>query len=280
MASLGTGGCGYEHQLQSIRGGAAPTTAGQRPRTGASCATDAFLGIVILSDEDDCSGEPDADFFQDLVAGQAGSLRCALLGHVCNGMPVPAMLGFAAPLASCEPYVRQANETTSRLINVQEFVDYIKALKNGRVDKILVSSIIGWSDNPQTPYGIVRAAASAVGGIELDLAPACCEPATGNGRPGAPPAQFTQSFPNNTVARHLPGQPGGGDDADRQEAGRHPHQHLRHPAAGGHRPDARRASRRTARWSTGVPRDDSPTRLPETPPCPAVPARRDAPAGS
>jgi hypothetical protein len=195
MADLGIGGCGYEHQLQSIRGALAnpPVNVENRDflRDGA------YLGIVILSDEDDCSGEPNADFFKDLVPGQAGSLRCATLGHVCNGMPVPAMLGFSTPLANCEPYVRQNSEATSRLINVQEFVDYIRALKNGRVDKVLVSSIIGWNDTGN--YGIIERPASSGTGMELDLAPACNDPATGNAAPGIRLRKFTQSFPNNTV---------------------------------------------------------------------------------
>ena len=196
MAELGTTGCGYEHQLQAIRGALAnpPVNVENRDflRDGA------YLGIVILSDEDDCSGEPNANFFKDLVPGQAGSLRCALLGHTCNGMAVPPMLGFSTPLSTCEPYVRNNNsEAASRLINVQEFVDYIRALKNGRVDKVLVSSIIGWSDTGN--YGIVERPASSGAGMELDLAPACNDPATGNAAPGIRLRKFTQSFPNNTV---------------------------------------------------------------------------------
>jgi hypothetical protein len=195
MAELGTSGCGYEHQLQAIRGALANPPVNVENR--GFLRNDAYLGIVILSDEDDCSGEPEAEFFRDLVPGQAGSLRCALLGHTCNGMPVPAMLGFQTPLANCEPYVRQANERNSRLINVQEFVDYIRALKNGRVDKVLVSSIIGWTDTGN--YGIVERPASSGAGMELDLAPACNDPATGNAAPGIRLRKFTQSFPNNTI---------------------------------------------------------------------------------
>jgi hypothetical protein len=203
MAELGTGGCGYEHQLQSLRAALAGSTVdgcmGCPPENRGFLRKDAYLGVVVLSDEDDCSGEPNADFFKDQVPGQAGSLRCALLGHVCNNMPVPPMLGFTAPLASCEPYVRQNTETNSRLINVQEFVDYIRALKNGRVDKVLVSSIIGWNDAPNAEYKITERPASSGTGTELDLEPACRDTATGSAAPGIRLRKFTQSFPNNTV---------------------------------------------------------------------------------
>jgi hypothetical protein len=197
LAILGTSGCGYEHQLQALRGAIAnpPINIENRGfvRTGAR------LGIVILSDEDDCSGEPDAAFYADYIPGQAGSLRCALLGHVCNGQAVPPMAGFQAPLSACAPYVRSASERTSRLINVQEFVDYVMATKSGRPDNIVVSTIIGWSDSPDAKYGIIGRTASAGGGPEVDIAPACSSVATGNAGPGVRLHAFAQSFPHHTV---------------------------------------------------------------------------------
>ena len=36
-------------------------------------------------------------------------------------------------------------------------------------------------------------------GMELDVAPACNDPATGNAAPGIRLRKFTQSFPNNTI---------------------------------------------------------------------------------
>ena len=109
MASLGTEGCGFEHQLQSLRAALAASD----PASNLAVSNrgflreDAFLGIVILSDEDDCSGEPDATLYQDPVAGQSGSLRCALLGHVCGGQPIPASKDFRSTLGACQPYQRQ-----------------------------------------------------------------------------------------------------------------------------------------------------------------------------
>jgi hypothetical protein len=204
MAELGTGGCGYEHQLQSLRAALAGSTAmgcnGCPPENRGFLRDQAYLGVVILSDEDDCSGEPGAEFFRDLVPGQAGSLRCALLGHTCNGQPVPATLGFTAPLSSCEPYVRTAaSEVNSRLINVTDFVDFLRGMKNGRVDKILVSSVIGWPLMGDTDYKIIERPASSGTGTELDLGAACSDPATGNAAPGIRLRKFTQAFPNNTI---------------------------------------------------------------------------------
>jgi hypothetical protein len=200
MASLGTMGCGYEHQLQSLRASLAASDpmSSISPQNRGFLRKDAFLGIVILSDEDDCSGEPGATFFQDPVPGQAGSLRCALLGHTCNGQPVPPNKDFRSTFGACKPYERTATEINSRLINVKEFVDYVKAIKGGNEDKIIVSSIIGWTPNNDTAYGLVERP-SQFGGTELDLAPVCSDMQTGSAAPGLRLLQFTKSFRNNTV---------------------------------------------------------------------------------
>jgi hypothetical protein len=200
LASLGTGGCGYEHPLQSLRAALAASdpTSGIAPANRNFLRKDAFLGIVILSDEDDCSGEPEATFYRDPVPGQAGSLRCALLGHVCGDQPVPPSATFRAPLSSCRPYQRRPDERASRLINVQDFVDYILAIKGGNQQRVIVSSIIGLNDAAQASYGLFERELNS-GGRELDLLPACNQGQAGVATPGIRLRHFTGSFLNNTV---------------------------------------------------------------------------------
>jgi hypothetical protein len=192
VATLGIKGCGYEHQLQSMR-----AALDQRTSENAGfLRPDAYLGIVILSDEDDCSGEPTANFFADPIAGQSGSFRCAQLGHVCNGVSVPAQ-PFTAPLDHCMPYVRQPGETNSRLINVGDFISFVTALKGGNQNKLVVSTIIGWSADSQATYAIKQINTSR--GLEVDLAPICENPATGSAAPGLRLAAFARGFVNHTV---------------------------------------------------------------------------------
>jgi hypothetical protein len=197
LALLGTAGCGYEHQLQSLRAAIADPPVNSENR--GFVRADARLGIVILSDEDDCSGEPDATFYGEPSPGQAGSLRCALLGHVCNGQAVPPMAEFQASLSACAPYVRSPAERSTRLINVQEFVDYVMAIKSGRPDNIVVSTIIGWNDSPDAKYRIIERPGGFGGGTEIDIAPACAANETGNAGPGVRLHTFARSFPHHTV---------------------------------------------------------------------------------
>jgi hypothetical protein len=200
LASLGNEGCGYEHQLQALRAALAASepTSNIAITNRGFLRKDAFLGIVILSDEDDCSGEPDASIYKDAVPGQSGSLRCTLVGHVCNDKPIPASKDFKTTLGACKPYERQAGEKQTHLINVQEFVSFIKGLKGGNEDKIIVSSIIGWNENPQTPYGLSERRLDG-GGTELELSPVCSLAQTGTAAPALRLSQFTKSFKYNTV---------------------------------------------------------------------------------
>jgi hypothetical protein len=206
MATLGVMGCGYEHHLLSMYFSLDGKT--NPDRNAGFLRDDAYLGVVVIADEDDCSGSPTANFFDGTVPGQSGSLRCALKGHKCNGQDVPPMpfetnlftpspTPGGDPKINCEPYVQQPGEKDSRLIDVPFFVDFINSLKRNP-DRILVSTIIGWSDAPDAKYALKEINTSR--GLELDLAPICEDPATGSAAPGIRLHSFAKSFINNTVA--------------------------------------------------------------------------------
>ena len=196
MAALGVNGCGYEHQLLSLYFSVDGRT---NPENAGFLRDDAYLGVVLLSDEDDCSAEPTANFFASPIAGQSGSVRCSLLGHQCNGQPVPPM-PFSTPLSNCKPYERDdATEKDSRLINVGVFVDFLKTVvKKGRSDKILVSTVIGWDDSPDAKYSIIEQP-SRNGGTEIDTGPICNDQGAGAAAPGLRLHTFAKAFENNTV---------------------------------------------------------------------------------
>jgi hypothetical protein len=207
LASLGIKGCGYEHHLLSMYFALDGKTNTMQGRNGGFLRDDAYLGIVVIADEDDCSGSPSADFFGEAIAGQSGSLRCALKGHTCNGQEVAAMpfstnlnsppaTAGGAPVVNCTPYERKAGEENSRLIDVSFFSEFVKSLKRSP-DKILVSTVIGWSDDLNAKYALAQI--NTPRGLELDLAPICQDAATGSAAPGIRLHSFAKSFVNNTV---------------------------------------------------------------------------------
>jgi hypothetical protein len=165
---VGVKGCGEEHALQSIRIALNPQTGYNDANIG-FLRSKAYLAIIIIADEDDCSADPysatdkkpnnDGMFTPNGLTGETTSLRCAGRGHVCNGKPIegydPAN-GYTGPnplsvnFADCA-----AKEPTSSdpqasdyhylpLIPIQTIIDDVLRLKNGNKEKILVSGIIGW----------------------------------------------------------------------------------------------------------------------------------------
>jgi hypothetical protein len=204
LAQLGTDGCGYEHPLQALRAALYDVN----PENRGFLRAEALLGIVILSDEDDCSAEPFATIFDDsLPPGQASSLKCSLVGHVCGGQEVLPSDGWSAPLASCAPYQRQQDPAydkqpaqdpirRQRLINVSEMVDYIKAKKPGRPEDVFVSAIIGWDASPGAVYRIEGVSKDNPPRMELDNRPICGS-ANGNANAGIRLKAFAEGFGEN-----------------------------------------------------------------------------------
>jgi hypothetical protein len=164
---VGTGGCGEEHPLQSIRLALNPQKDINEANIG-FLRPNARLAIVMVTDEDDCSADPysftdrtpnnDGLFTPNGLAKETASLRCAGRGHVCNGKAIPGYdpsngytsttplsLNFA-DCAAKEP-MDPPDYHWLPLIPVQTFIDEILAVKNGNRDQILVTGIIGWPQN-------------------------------------------------------------------------------------------------------------------------------------
>src|SRR3954447_15555034 len=121
LANAGSMGCGFEHQLQAIR---LALYENFTPENRGFLRPEAYLGIILLTDEDDCSAPQDTTLFTDdgLYAGTSASFRCAQVGHVCGGA-VPPVAMLEAPLASCHA------APGGKLIGVQEIVDSVRAVK-------------------------------------------------------------------------------------------------------------------------------------------------------
>jgi hypothetical protein len=195
IALLGDKGCGFEHQLASIdRALGSDSYQGTDPSTGLPIPTppstnagflrpEAYLGIVILTNEDDCSApagstiysangypqnisDPDGPITNYRCnGGPRGAHRCQ---DPANGNawivpplnpPADAQGTAAAPtldLANC-----QDNETgSSALTPVSQFVSDIKQLKSDPDNQILVAAITA----PAAPYTVRWASPEEVSG--------------------------------------------------------------------------------------------------------------------
>jgi len=192
--AVGVMGCGYEHQLQALRLALNPQEVAC-DYNGNNCIDvnmgnvgflrpKAYLAIILITDEDDCSADPDDSknngmFLQRPmsmggVATETASMRCAARGHVCNYQPIPDYIdpavgytgsGFTTNLSNCAAK-DQVSPTSPDpawlpLIRVEDMINSVTGVtvtvkdKNGydvpvtkRPEQILVSGIFGWPPDP------------------------------------------------------------------------------------------------------------------------------------
>jgi hypothetical protein len=156
IADLGSLGCGFEQPLASIvRALGADnldnTGNPQPPAANASfLRKNAYLAIVALTNEDDCSVPANSDLFDPssrLVTdplGPLASFRCNEYGHLCRGAPPPRTMAASFAPGECVPA-----EGAGKLTPVANLVSQIKSLK-ADPSKILVSVIAGFPD----PYNV------------------------------------------------------------------------------------------------------------------------------
>jgi hypothetical protein len=191
--NLGTQGCGFEHQLQAFEFALTnlwPDNTAQL----AMLRPTAYLGLVFLSDEDDCSAAINDGMFSSLLnttlANESASLRCSTRAHQCGGTspgnyltnPPPgypttgaythAFSDCSARTDSCPNYVDGNNLVNGKnssapydtsvptdcspLRDIHNLAQVIKGLKTDP-DQILVAGIYGWpldGDMPKAQYKI------------------------------------------------------------------------------------------------------------------------------
>jgi hypothetical protein len=210
VAQLGADGCGVGQPLAALE--RALGADGQPPPSANAgfLRPYAALGIVFITNRDDCSAAPGAALFStdDVADGPLTHYRCNHAGHTCQdpggnsvAPPVDPPASVVTPggvgtlsLTNCE-----SNES-GELTPVSKFVADIKALKPDPDNQIFVAAIVG----PPTPYAVEWVASAASGGAAWPrVAPSCgTEDADGGGSFGEPSVRLTQfatSFSNSVV---------------------------------------------------------------------------------
>jgi len=140
MAQLGTGGCGFEMHLESMYRALQP---GKNPgfyRPGA------YLAVIVIADEDDCSTEMGA-MFGDPTAGLNSplgprtSFRCFEFGVKCDNDPNPRAFGTKT---NCKP-----NPNSQYMFEVDKYITFLKNLKEDP-QLVIVAGIVGIDDDMHT----------------------------------------------------------------------------------------------------------------------------------
>ena len=134
MSALGINGCGFEQPLESMR------RALSAPQSESFLREHAYLAVVIVTDEDDCSAKDPSVYnsaVQDLdsALGPAKSFRCFEFGVQCDqdGDEVRAL----GPRSGCVP-----RDDSEYLYDVDEYVQFLYGLKKSP-RQVLVATIAG-----------------------------------------------------------------------------------------------------------------------------------------
>jgi hypothetical protein len=145
IAALGTHGCGFEHDLEGIKRALDGVT---QPQNANFLRQNAYLAVIILADEDDCSAR-DPEVFNpspelnniNSTLGVYSSYRCTEFGVTCDGLA--SLPRAAADYTSCTP------RGDSYLWHPQHYVDFLRSLKDDP-KLLLAAAIVG----NRTPFGV------------------------------------------------------------------------------------------------------------------------------
>jgi hypothetical protein len=148
IAPLGDSGCGFEHQLESVLRALGADGAPAPASNAGFLRPDAFLAVILVTNEDDCSAPPESDLFDDSSnapsLGPLQSFRCNEFGHLCeiDGklQPPPSTMA-TGELQGC----RSAED--GRLLRVKDVVEALQRVK-GDPARLFFAAITG----PATPY--------------------------------------------------------------------------------------------------------------------------------
>lgn len=176
IARLGITGCGFEQPLESMR----RALNGSRVENAGFLRNDAYLAVVIISDEDDCSVEDVAMFDANPALGPLSSFRCFEFGVSCE----PDTPRVAGARSACGT---RANSTYT--YDVSEYVAFLKGLKLDP-SRVIVAGIIGNT----TPVSV-----SLNGNSDPRLDPSCTS-AAGSAVPGVRLQAFLDGFPGRNTS--------------------------------------------------------------------------------
>ncbi|MCG8421123.1 MAG: hypothetical protein MJE77_24650 [Proteobacteria bacterium] len=184
IATLGTGGCGFEQPLEAMY----RALNGSNPTNEGFLRDDAFLAVIIITDEDDCSTENNVMFDNSAAVeqelGPLSSFRCFEFGVRCEPDNNPRATG---PRQNCQPRVG-----SEYMYDVDRYVQFLKRQLNKDPADIIVAGIFG--NSGPVRVGIDNTGSSPKPGLEPS-----CETNNGQAFPGIRLQHFLEQFPGRNT---------------------------------------------------------------------------------
>jgi len=198
MASVGATGCGFEQHLHAMRRALDPQLT---PGNAGFLRPDAFLAVIFLADEDDCSMSHSTLLGPEGGAlGPQQSFRCTRFGIKCDvGGTTDAAMNQVGVKDQCHP-----DDASAHLQKIGKYVEFLKGLKDDD-QKVIVAGILGTLD----PFAVELRTNN--GRTDPALAHSCTydpdnNPATNNSQVADPPTRlqfFLDQFPNRSTSTSI-----------------------------------------------------------------------------
>ena len=190
MAKLGKNGCGFEQHLESMR-----KALSNNPANSGFLRPEAYLAVIFIADEDDCSMSRTALLGPKSAAlGTQQSFRCTRFGVTCDqGGATTGAMNQVGSKDQCHP-----NEGSEYLEKVQTYVDFLKGLKPGHEDMVIVAGIMGTIE----PFQVELRTINATDGLEPALAHSCSYTGASGLEVADPPIRLKfllDQFPNRST---------------------------------------------------------------------------------
>lgn len=182
LASVGTNGCGIEQHLEAVK----RALDGSNPENASFLRPDAYLAVIVIADEDDCSLAHSTLFAGDRTDptyGDRVNFRCTSQGVACDS-PATDFETATGVRKDCHPRF-DATEVTP----IDRYVGFLKSLKPDPRD-VVVAGIVG---EPE-PFEITKKGATTV--LKDSCAPGSGPGgSTGIAFPAVRTADFLEQFP-------------------------------------------------------------------------------------
>ncbi len=192
IASAGAAGCGFEQHIEAAKRALQPNNTAN----AGFLRPDAYLAVIFIADEDDCSMEHTTLLTSDTTQlGPLQSFRCTRYGITCDtGGGDSNAMNQIGPKGACH-----SNESGQYMTKIEDYVTFFKGLKPSDPSKVIMAGIIG----PTTPFEVeLRAPQGSTQTIPA-LAHSCTYTDTSNQPEVADPAvrikQLLDSFPNRST---------------------------------------------------------------------------------
>jgi len=185
----GVNGCGFEQHLEAIHQALANNT-----NNSQFLRPDAFLAVIILADEDDCSMSHSSLLGNDPNLGALASFRCTRFGVTCDqGGTTPDEMNQVGAKGQCH-----SNESKQFLTDVQRYIDFLRGLKSDP-NSVIVALIGG----PNTPVA-TELRPPPNGGAGIPALAHSCSYVDSNGQqevadPAVRQTQWINGFPNRST---------------------------------------------------------------------------------